>query len=458
MLKIVIPSNNLQERKYLLDIVFTQFLRIPYTCTISSKNINEYQIYKGEKKIILKDAFFSSFSQDLDYLNMDSIPKRIHYFSHSLLLESQLPILFGRGEIEIKNKTIISHIDIFAGIFFMLTRWEEYVNPSRDQHQRFQAKDSLAYQHGFLDRPIVNEYLEFLWNMFEALEFNEKRYKHTFSMKLTHDVDEILAYPNVKKILKRVVGDVVVRKSLPLAYEKLCDYTAMIVKNRKDPYDTFEEIMDLSEKFNLKFHFFFMSGGTTRYDNYYDVQSPSVKKLMDKIQARGHYIGLHPSYNAYNNKQQFKLEKDTLEFTSKSKIVSGREHYLRFEVPTTWQIWEESEMLWCSNMAYADATGFRAGTCYAYTPFNILSREQLTIKERPLSIMEVTLMGETIDDVDFENEINKYLNIVKKYAGEFVFLWHNSNFKVYENFSRSKMKDYSSVYQKTLQKATGLEV
>jgi hypothetical protein len=109
-------------------------------------------------------------------------------------------------------------------------------------------------------------------------------------------------------------------------------------------------------------------------------------------------------------------------------------------------------------MAYADATGFRAGTCYAYTPFNILSREPLELKERPLIVMEVTLMGETVNAIEFENEIHKYLGIVKKYDGEFVLLWHNSNFKIYENFSRAKMKKYRSVYEKTLQAFTELEV
>jgi hypothetical protein len=48
-----------------------------------------------------------------------------------------------------------------------------------------------------------------------------------------------------------------------------------------------------------------------------------------------HIVGFHPSYNAYNDIIQFKEEKEVLEKASNCKIQEGREHYLRFEVPTT---------------------------------------------------------------------------------------------------------------------------
>mgnify|MGYP000971870045 CR=1 FL=1 len=46
-------------------------------------------------------------------------------------------------------KTIICEADVFASCFFMLTRWEEYVNKNRDKHDRFSANESLAYKQGF---------------------------------------------------------------------------------------------------------------------------------------------------------------------------------------------------------------------------------------------------------------------------------------------------------------------
>ena len=449
MIRIFIPPNNIPEREYILDIVFNQFLKVPYKMIVSPNEITESYIFLSEstRYIIIKDAFFSCYPDPLSYLKDDAIPKNVTYSTSSIYIEKNIPILFGIDKIEIEEEFVISHIDIFATIFFMLTRWEEYVISHRDRHDRFQAIDSLAFRFGFLDRPIVNEYIEFLWNMLIVLGYDERvRDNHKFSMMLTHDVDEVEAYPSFKKFSKQIAGDLLIRKKPLLAVERVCNY----LKDERDPYDTFDEIMDISDRYNLKSHFFFMSGGTTRYDNRYSIESSVVKELIKKIKRRGHHIGFHPSYSAYRDFKQFSLEKDVLESASNLEIDSGREHYLRFEVPTTWQIWEDSGLSWCSNMAYADHSGFRTGVCYPFTPFNILTRVQLNLKEIPLIVMEVTLMEESDSVEMFEEKIVYYFNIVKKYGGEFVFLWHNSNFKIYEDFNREKINLYSSVYEKVI--------
>lgn len=68
-----------------------------------------------------------------------------------------ITIIYGEDKLIIdrNSKTIVCGIDIFASSFFMLTRWEEYVNKKRDNHNRFPASESLAYKFGFLNRPIA---------------------------------------------------------------------------------------------------------------------------------------------------------------------------------------------------------------------------------------------------------------------------------------------------------------
>lgn len=446
MLKITIPSNNSKERIYILDVLFNQFLNIKYQVIISHTIKEESTINIDHKKIlIIKDAFFSSYPQNLEYLQRDALPKNILYFQHRLLVERDIPILFGTADIELKDETIVSHIDIFATLFFMLTRWEEYVNPTRDQHKRFPHTASVAYKEGFLNRPIVNEYIELFWNLLVELGYEGEREKKKFSMLLTHDVDEIQRYPNFKKVIMGMGGDVLYRKSLTLPFKTLYDYMLVSLKQRKDPYDSFDEIMDISDTLDIKSHFFFMSGGTTnKYDNRYSIKNPRVKKIIEKIKKRGHFIGLHPSYNAYNDSKQFKIEKEALEEINEAPITTGREHYLRFEVPTTWQLWEDNGFEWCSNLAYPKSAGFRTGSCYPYTPFNILSQERLNVKERPLIMMEVTFAEASQNIKTFDNMVNYYLEIIKKYNGEFVLLWHNASFK------EASIAPYASSYTKTL--------
>ncbi len=446
MVTITFPTNNIKERVYTLSVIFKNFLKIPYQ--LSQGNPTDTQTiieFENRKKITIKDAFFSRFPEELSYLKKEHIPTNIECFSHKLL-EAPLPTLFGQPKIEEKSEECIVHIDIFATIFFMLTRWEEYVETKRDTHNRFSHLDSVAYKFNFLERPIVNEYIEFLWSLFLQYECEERREKRAFSLLVTHDVDEILRYPNFTKVIKGMVGDILHRKDPLLSIKTLYTYGAIKQKKIKDPYDTFDEIMDLSDEHDIKSYFFFMSGGTSRYDNRYSINDPKVKKIIDNIKRRGHYVGFHPSYNAYNNPEQFKIEKEALQRVNGEPIKCGREHYLRFEVPTTWQIWEDNKIEWCSNLAYAKEAGFRAGCCYPYPVFNILTQEKLNLIERPLIMMEVTFM-EQINDYDkIEKKIDYYMRTIKKYNGEFVLLWHNAAFKEHE------LKQYAPLYEKTIKK------
>ena len=448
MLNIVIPPNNIQEREYLLKTIFNNFLKIPYKLIVSDNNTNEYVLsIKNGNRVIIKDYFFSTYPKKLEYLQKKAIPKEVIFGSNFLFKEENLPILFGRDRVELKEKTITSYIDIFATCFFMLTRWEEYVKLERDEHNRFPHEASLAYQHDFLHRPIVNEYIEFLWNMLVKVGYKEKRIEKEFSILLTHDIDEVLRYPTPMTLIKGMVGDIVYRKNPLLPFKTLAQYIDIKREKEKDPYDTFDEIMDISDEFSLKSHFFFMSGGTTnRYDNRYNIHDLSVKKTIENIKKRGHIIGIHPSYNAYNNSQQFKLEKASLEEVNQESICCGREHYLRFEIPKTWQLWEDNGFKWCSNLAYPKKSGFRTGSCYPYHPFNILTRETLTIMERPLIMMEATFIEEGKSPKKVQEMTDYYLKSVKKYNGEFVLLWHNAS------FNQHSLKAYTPIYKKTIQK------
>ncbi len=104
-------------------------------------------------------------------------------------------------------------------------------------------------------------------------------------------------------------------------------------------------------------------------------------------------IGFHLSYNAYNDQKQWKEEFNKLSSKISQNVKIGRQHFLRFEVPTTWQIWEDNNMKWDSTLSYADKEGFRCGASYEYSVFNILTRKKLKLKEMPLEVMEVTMVG-----------------------------------------------------------------
>lgn len=454
MLKITIPNNNISERKYIVDIIFDEFLGLDYELIVN-KYCNNWEIeLSNNSKLIIEDHFFNKFQNDLEYLNLSNIPKIVKYETkdrNKFLSEDNIPIVFGIEKLELKNKkqnVIICGIDIFSSCFFMLTRWEENVKKKLDKFSRFPASESLAYKSDFLNRAIVNEYLEMLWNMLKFLDFEKNRKSREFNVMLTHDIDFLLLSKTpLKIIIKTLLGDILKRKNFKLALSYMCDYIRSLSSKNKDPYNTFSYLMDLSEKINLKSYFFFMGKGTSIYDNNYILNDKYLKEIIIKIQEREHYIGIHPTFNSYNNNEQFKSEKLELESAFDKSLTFGREHYLRFEVPTTWQIWEDNAMQWDSTLYYPEKEGFRCGTCYEFSVFNILSRKKLNLKEKPLIFMDgFTSYQNNPDANDVLENVTNLINIVKKYEGTFIMLWHNCS------FNNREWKNYKFLYENILDK------
>lgn len=124
-------------------------------------------------------------------------------------------------------------------------------------------------------------------------------------------------------------------------------------------------------------------------------------------------------------------------------INFGRQHFLRFEVPTTWQVWEDNNMKWDSTLSYADREGFRCGVCYDFPVFNIFTRKKLKLYEKPLIVMDGSFKTyqKTISKQDMIDNLVILQNKVRKYNGTFVFLWHNSS------FNTATLKKYEGVYK-----------
>ena len=377
MLNLKIPSNNIPEREYIIKMLLFDNLGLEYTVFVDYTNLH-YSICFDESELVIQDCFFSNYPESLSYLRADTVPEKVHYIKNEFILENDIPIIFGSDIFIVTDKKIICGIDIFASSFFMLTRWEEYVNKTRDKHNRFPGSESIAYKFNFLHRPVVNEYVEMLWNMMLKLGFKSKRKQRNFELVLTHDVDE-LVFP---KSIRTLAGDLIKRKSIELAWKH---FNYMFVSN---PYDTFDFLMTSSERMGIKSHFYFMSFDRKQLplEFRYDINSKLFKSKVEDIKKRGHIIGFHPGYYTYDDEKRWRYEKYLLEEAIKEEIIEGRQHYLRMDITKTLPIWDRNKMKIDSTLGYADKEGFRCGTGDIFHIFDFLTRQQLNIKERPLII------------------------------------------------------------------------
>lgn len=430
MLEVKIPNNFIAERQYIIETLLSDFLGIE--TEISVGDDEDYKlILPNKSEIIIKDDFFSKFNEDEGYLSVKNIPNKIDYAQNSFTPEADIPVLYGNERIVVDEKKIECSIDIFASSFFMLTRWEEAVIKEKDEHQRFPDELSLAQKFNFHKRPIVNEYTEMLWNFILQLNSKQKRKQRKYQVILTHDVDYFRRYNSINKYINAIGGDIILRKNPLLWFKTTFDFITTKLKLKKDQYDTFDYLMDVSDKHHLKSRFYFIPGKPREEDVRYDIDDPLIKKTIDNIFKRGHITGLHGTYKSFNKPDDFQSELKRLK-SIYPHITEGRQHYLRFQNPKTWQIWDEANMLSDSSIGFANTPGFRSGVCYAYPVFNIETRKKLKLQEQALIFMEGALGWKNHKASHFVDELSQLSNIVKKYNGNFVFLWHQNNIKNYE--------------------------
>lgn len=440
MIQVAIPHNFVEERKYVLNVLLNEYLGVDYQVSIENRKDTRLSHFDGS--VIIKDYFCV---EGDNYLHEANIPKNIIW--NKELLEDSFPILFGENKVDNVGGDIISSIDVFSSSFFMLTRWEEFVCTVKDDHNRFPFNSSLAQQFGFNHLPIVNQYTEVLWKFLLFTGYYKQRKKYDFKLVCTHDVDIPLKWMSVKNLLGRFRYGVSSKKKINFYYTETKQFIKSKLGIEKDPFDTFDFLMDQSEKVRIKSYFFFMDYGHTKYDKNYKIESGFVQDIIENITLRDHFLGVHPSYLSGDNEKSFNKSIEEIEAGYVvNSLKAGRQHYLRLSIPQHWRNWESAKMDWDSSLGFAEEPGFRCGTCLPFPVFDVEKRVQLDLFERPLIFMEQSSMSYLNESSEEMLQRSfSLMETVKKYNGEFVLLWHNSS------FNNPDLKGYEGVYESILE-------
>ena len=449
MISIAHPSGYLPERGYIFDVVFREFMGIEYRTQETATRSVEVTLDgdASNRKLSLPDTLFAT--SPSEWLTKRSCPRlplreyRIQWDgSGNRPVPEVLPILFGDGAVGSSggswgSETIDLPIDIFGSTFFVLTRYEEIDSGEKDDVGRFPARSSILCRAGISGRPIVDEYVELLWEALRHLWPQLKRKPGTFALRLTHDVDHPLwsLDKNAVALLMASASDVALRRSWKLASQRWRSFRLAGREDyREDPYNTFDFIMDLSERIGVKSAFFLKGGCTSpAHDSEYSLNTPWARALLRNIAERGHEIGIHPSFETFGDCAAISREFLTVrraceEEGIRQSVWGGRQHYLRWSNPITWQSWEDAGLQFDSTLGFPEVIGFRCGTSHEYPCYNLVSRKRLKLRERPLIVMDTTLysymrLGE-------QELIDATLGLAatsRRFGGEFTLLWHNSN-------------------------------
>lgn len=444
------PTRYLAERAYILDVMLGDFLGLSFEVVPEVRDDISIMFPDTRAELCLAEVLFRT--PDADWLQPRSLPSTAleewrlpETIIATTNLESEtVPVIFGRrlqsgGYISHRAGMIDLGLDILGSAFFMLTRYEEACCPVLDKIGRFPANASLAERSGFQSRPIVNEYLEILFACLQHLHPGIKRKSHRYHLVVSHDVDRIFDTRNVawSTVGKNAFGDLVKRRDIALAAKRVCSKAWSSGGDiRLQPSNTFDFIMNCSEQHNIKSSFYFIVyQGTEGFDADYTMEMPGVRALIRHIGARGHELGLHASYGSYQSPEQIAAEFSTLRSVADEEGISqdvwgGRQHYLRWEAVTTWQGWQEAGLDFDSTLTYPEVVGFRSGTCFEYSVFDLHSRSMMKLRERPLVVMETALFSDrymNLSAADALDTIARLSSTCRRFGGSFTLLWHNDS-------------------------------
>ena len=445
MIKVFIPRVRTNELKYALEVCLGQFLGLTFSIDIYDKTDVEICHTDSTAKLTLNTDFFVKGNDK--WLCNDSLPiLPLKNWSHindgiNIDLESDsLPVLYGTPGLLKKGNHWHFNVDVLGTIFFMLSRYEEAGASQKDKHGRFPADCSIAYKANFLERPIVDEYVEVLWFIMEALWPLLERKKRVFKSFVTCDVD-IPFDPlrsSLLKTIKRSASDILKRKSIKLAIQKWKFYFAdrCKIKQPDSCRDMIGWMMTENEKRGNKVAFYFITECTSKFDLRYDFDSSKMRLLFQEIHNRGHEIGLHPGYECYKNNKYFNKSVSTLirileEEGIEQEQIGGRMHYLRWDSLRTPELWDSSGLHYDSTLSYAEMSGFRCGTSHEFTMFDVSGSKSFKLKQRPLINMECTIISDIYEGLgvtkDAFERFRKFSEICKKYDGNYILLWHNTS-------------------------------
>ncbi len=392
--------------------IFTRILNVKVGFT---NKIEEFIAYEGIKLSYTKQALGNEFFvRSNDFLSHQGID----YVEIQMSVWDDVPCFFQM------NTTSPVPFDIFAASFFLLSRYEEYLPHVKDEFERFPAEESLAFQNNFLELPVVDIWAYKLRDLLQEKFPDYQFKKRNFSYISTFDID--IAYKYKYKGLVRNVGGFA-RDLIGLKFQDIFERFLVLFKFKRDPFDVYKRLLNLQKKYKIDTIFFFLLGDYSLYDKNISFNNLKYRMLIKDV-ADYVKVGLHPSFYSMKDDSKLKKEKNRLEDIVNFPITRSRQHFLRVELPETYQILVDLEVAEDYTMGYAQHYGFRAGTCTPFYFYDLDFEIQTPLKVYPFAVMDGTLKDylKLTTKKSFD-KIYQLAEEVKKVDGTFITVFHNES-------------------------------
>jgi hypothetical protein len=311
--------------------------------------------------------------------------------------------------------------DLFAAVFYLISRYEEYLPYQEDQHGRFPVKHSLAFTYRFLDRPVVEEWLAFFREILDR-KFSLTLQKPVFTVQHTFDVD--LAWKYLHKGKKRIYG-AYLRDLLTGRWHDVKERFRVLNGNIPDPYYSFPQLLALHQHYKVKPVFFILLGRLSAFDKNAAPESRAMRELMQEL-AKNYDCGIHPSYGSHESTARLEGEIKILSAATARPVTKSRQHYIKFTLPDTYRNLVAAGIKEDFSMGYASANGFRAGTSRSFLWYDLKAEKVQNLRIHPFTFMDATCkFYQKQNPQEALKAWTHYFQTLRQTGGCFVSIWHN---------------------------------
>ena len=401
--------------RYIFDFIFETYNDIEYT--LHSDYVS-FSIIEADVKI--------SYSDQVEF-GMMNIPLSNFHNDGS----------HPEFERDLKYENDLFNFDFISSIFCLLCRVEEYDNTDVDIHGRYKAPSSILYQKELLDFPVIDYWIKSFIDTLSNQHTLKIESTQKFSIVSTVDIDHIYAYK--AKPIGTQIGSF---------FKDLLTFNFTRIKDRftqQDPYDTYEYIDQCHHSNGLEIKYFILCSDKTKYDRSLPYDNNAFRQVVTGLHSRGS-IGIHPSYYSLHDKDLINDQKRNLDKVINGSINTSRQHYLRMQLPQTYEYLNQCDIHHDYTMGYAHNLGFRSGTTRSYKWYDVTADRVTSLTIHPFSLMDVTLRRVSDNDPIRAIEIAKELiDTIISVDGVFCLIWHNSSF-----YSTEGWNGWDKVYEEIL--------
>ncbi len=335
--------------------------------------------------------------------------------------------------------------DIFSASFFLVTRYEEYLDFKCDEYGRYKVENSIAFKNGFIKIPVIEfwarELAKALLRKYNTLAFK----RNEFQAVVTIDVDEPFAYVG-RRLIENIGG---LLHDLTAKTGQASHRLGCLTGGERDPYEVFDYISDCIASSNSESIFFFPVGNQSDYDRNPSWKNEQYRNLIISVEGKAR-IGIHPSFKASVEHRSLTRELKRLENITGKKIQCSRFHFLRISMPDSYKNLNAEGISEDYSMGYFDEPGFRAGITRPFKFYDLFDEKATDLIIIPFQIMDLTFLKYKNISAPLSRIIIKdIIRTVKFTGGIFVSIWHNTTL-----LDNPACREWRELFEFTLKEAS----